>query len=96
MRRTLLAGLVGLVTGLLVAGFALPAFAQRVGDATDAWDAMHQACLSGDWEAMNQAAQQAHGGIPGGMMGGRGRTGAGGMMGNGGGGMMGGGMMGWR
>lgn len=105
MKRMLLGSLVGLVMGLLIAGLAIPAFAQRAGnDASDPWDAMHQACQSGDWDDMDQAAQQAHGGdlsdMPchngtdgaGGMMGGGGMTGGrtGGMMGDRTGGMMGG------
>lgn len=107
MKRFLVIGLVVLVVGLLVAGFTLPTLAHGPEDEDapvnqEAWEAMHEACENGDWQAMAEAAEEAHGAdvdyMPGynengyesangwGNMGG-------GMMGNGW-GSMGGGMMG--
>lgn len=36
----------------------------------DAWEAMYEACVNGDWEAMAEAAEEAHGDGMGGHMGG--------------------------
>lgn len=64
MKKTLMASL---VVVSLVAVFAIPAFAHApAGEAAaqteDVWDDMYEACLSGDWEAMTEAAQDLHGG----------------------------------
>ncbi len=94
MKKILLIGSTVLLLGLLIVGFTTPMFAHGPddGEATPAneevWEAMHEACESGDWEAMSEAAEEAHGedfdymGGMGGRMGGMG-------------GHMGGGMMGW-
>ncbi len=86
MKRILMIGLVVTTLGLLIAGFVTPLLAHGSDDGQaneEAWEAMHEACENGDWEAMAEAAEAVHG-EDGGMMGG-------GMMGSG---MMGGGMMG--
>ena len=101
MKTSLLVGLAMVGLALLVAGFGVPVFAHAPegGEATTAnqetWEAMHEACETGDWEAMADAAAEVHGedfgympchgegyhpANPGGGMGGH----------------MGGGMMGWR
>ncbi len=94
MKKILLIGSTALLLGLLIVGFTTPMFAHGPddGEATPAneevWEAMHEACESGDWEAMSEAAEEFHGedfdymGGMGGRMGGMG-------------GHMGGGMMGW-
>ncbi len=85
MKRLWLIGLIVIVLGLLVAGFAVPTFAHDPGGG--AWEEMHQACESGDYEAMAEwhALCYGEGGVmSGSMMGG-------GMMRRG---MMGRGMMG--
>ena len=94
MKRFLVAGLVVTTLGLLIAGFVTPLFAHGSEDGQaneEVWEAMHEACESGDWEAMAEAAEAAEDCdmMGGDMMGGD-------MMGDGmmGGGMMGGGMMG--
>jgi len=67
MKKLLLTGLIVLVLGLLIIGFATPILAHDPdnGGATpaddEAWEAMHEACESGDWEAMTEAAEKAHG-----------------------------------
>jgi len=67
LKRILLVAVVLAALGVLVAGFAIPAFAHgpEVGDVTtagdEAWEAMHQACEDGNWEAMAQAAEEVHG-----------------------------------
>ena len=98
MKKLLLIGSIVLVLGLLIAGFATPIFAHSPDDGgvtpanEEAWEAMHEACESGDWEAMAEAAEEAHGedwdGHMGGSMWGNGLNGMGG-------GHMGRGMMGW-
>lgn len=76
MKRILLVGLVVASLGLLAAGFAIPAFAHGPGGGEaapadqDAWEAMYEACVNGDWEAMAEAAEEAHGDGMGGHMGG--------------------------
>lgn len=65
MKRILLVGLV--VAGLAVIGYAVPVFAhgpEATGTATtnqDTWGAMYEACQTGDWEAMAEAAEAVHG-----------------------------------
>jgi len=67
MKRSLLVGLAMVGLALLVAGFAIPVFAHAPegGEATpanqEAWEAMHEACETGDWEAMAEAAAEVHG-----------------------------------
>jgi len=67
MKKLLLIGSIVLVLGLLIVGFTTPLFAHGPddGEATsadeEAWEAMHEACESGDWEAMAEAAEEAHG-----------------------------------
>lgn len=65
MKRILMVGLV--VAGLAVVGFAVPVFAhgpEAIGTATanqNTWEAMYEACQTGDWEAMAEAAEVVHG-----------------------------------
>ena len=65
MKRILVVGLV--VAGLAVVGYAVPAFAHGPeGTGTvitnqDAWGTMYEACQTGDWEAMAEAAAEVHG-----------------------------------
>ncbi len=67
MKKLLLRGLVLLVLGLLIIGFTTPIFAHSPDDGgatpadEEAWEAMHEACESGDWEAMAEAAEEVHG-----------------------------------
>jgi len=67
MKKLLLAGLILAGLGLLVGAFAIPALAneqdenQDTGISGNAWEAMHEACETGDWEAMAEAAKEAHG-----------------------------------
>ena len=66
MKKFLLIGSIVLVLGLLIAGFTTPIFAHGPDDGTtpaseEAWEAMHEACESGDWEAMTEAAEKVHG-----------------------------------
>ncbi len=67
MKKFLLIGSIVLVLGLLVIGSTTSIFAHGPNDdgATpaneEAWEAMHEACESGDWEAMAEAAEEAHG-----------------------------------
>ncbi len=66
MKKTLLVGLVVASLSLLAAGLAIPAFAHgpEGREATpanhEAWEAMHEACDNGDWEAMAEAAEEVH------------------------------------
>jgi hypothetical protein len=65
--KKLLIGSIIVVLGLLIAGFATPIFAHGPdGDGAtssddEVWEAMHEACESGDWEAMAEAAEEVHG-----------------------------------
>ncbi len=66
MKKLLLIGSIVLVLGLLIAGFSAPTFAHSPDDRAapdneDTWEAMHEACESGDWEAMAEAAEEVHG-----------------------------------
>ncbi len=64
MKRFLVIGLVVTTLGLLIAGFVTPLFAHGSDDGQAneaAWEAMHEACESGDWEAMAEAAEVVHG-----------------------------------
>jgi len=67
MKKLLLIGSMVLVLGLLISGFAVPIFAHGPEDGgttpanEEAWEAMHEACESGDWEAMAEAAEELHG-----------------------------------
>jgi len=67
MKKLLLIGAIVLVLGLLIVGFTAPIFAHSPDDggATPAdeemWETMHEACESGDWEAMAEAAEETHG-----------------------------------
>ena len=67
MKKLLLIGSIVLVVGLLIFGFTTPIFAYGPDDGgatsadEEAWEAMHEACESGDWEAMAEAAEEAHG-----------------------------------
>ena|SRR4030067_1798432 len=112
MRKFLLVTLLTAAAALLAVLFVVPAFAQggegTIPEGQETWQAMHEACVNGDWQAMIDAMQEMHpdgdmpclnngnGGTGGGMMGGDWsgmHGGRGGMMG---GGMMGGGgMMSW-
>ncbi len=79
MKKLLLIGSIVLILGLLIAGFTTPIFAHGPDDGgatpadEEAWEAMHEACENGDWEAMAEAAEEVHGedfGYMGGHMGG--------------------------
>ena len=67
MKKLLLIGSIMLVVGLLIVGFATPIFAHGPGDGgatlenEEAWEAMHEACANGDWEAMAEAAEEVYG-----------------------------------
>ena len=67
MKKWLLIGLTVLVVGLLIAGFTTPIFAHDPNDVgttpdnDEVWEAMHEACEIGDWEAMAEAAEEVHG-----------------------------------
>jgi hypothetical protein len=65
MKRILLIGLIMASMSLLIAVFAIPAFAHGPGGKTGStdngeWEAMYEACLSGDWGAMIEAAKEVH------------------------------------
>jgi len=66
MKKLLVIGLVVIIIGLL-AGFAVPALAHgpEDGETTptdqETWEAMHEACEDGDWDAMAEAAEEVHG-----------------------------------
>ena len=85
MKKLLMIGSIVLVLGLLIIGSTTTIFAHGPDDGgvtpadEEAWEAMHEACESGDWEAMAEAAEEAHGEDMGGHMGG----GWGSMMGQG-------------
>ncbi|MFH1647361.1 MAG: hypothetical protein ABID71_06750 [Chloroflexota bacterium] len=63
MKKVLVIGLVVLALSV-TAFFAIPAFAHwpTGGDegGNEAWQAMHEACEEGDWEAMAGAAEAYH------------------------------------
>ena len=67
MKKFLLIGSILLVLGLLIVGWATPIFAHSPDDGgatpadEEAWEAMHQACEKGDWEAMVETAEEIHG-----------------------------------
>lgn len=75
LKRSWLTVLV-LVTVLALAFGITSVFAHNSDDgqaSEEAWEAMHEACESGDWEAVAEAAEAVHGedfGHMGGMMGG--------------------------
>lgn len=66
MKKIILIGAAVASLTALIVFFALPVLAQGpgAGGATppnqDAWQAMHEACLKGDWEAMARAAEEIH------------------------------------
>ena len=66
MKRILLVGLTIVVLSLLTV-FTIPVFAHgpTEGDSgtpdQETWQAMHEACEDGDWDAMTEAAEEAHG-----------------------------------
>ena len=65
MKRILMVGLV--LAGLAVVGYAIPVLAhgpEGTGNATTneaTWETMYEACQTGDWEAMAEAAREFHG-----------------------------------
>jgi hypothetical protein len=67
MKRLLLIGSIVLVLGLLIVSSTSSLFAHGTEDGLttlaneDAWEAMHEACENGDWEAMAKATEEAHG-----------------------------------
>ncbi|MFC1938453.1 hypothetical protein ACFLVS_00555 [Chloroflexota bacterium] len=67
MKKLLLIGSIMLVVGLLIVGFTTPIFAHGPDNSGDtlenegAWEAMHEACTNGDWEAMAEIAEGVHG-----------------------------------
>ena len=67
MKKLLVIGSVALVLGLLIVGSTTAILAHSPDDngATSdnygAWEAMHEACESGDWQAMDEAAREVHG-----------------------------------
>ncbi len=67
MKKLLLASLALAGLGLLVVAFAIPAFANgedntpATTQTKDAWETMYKACENGDWQAMAEAAKEAHG-----------------------------------
>ncbi len=96
MKKLLLIGSLIVVMGALFIIFGMPALAQRSDNVTppnqQAWQDMYQACRNGDWSAMADAAQRAHGDNWNGMMGGWSNPSGGNSgTGSGWGGMMGGG-----
>ena len=97
MKKILILGSILLVLVAAAIGFTSPLFAHNSSESeitpTDgkAWEAMHEACWNGDWEAMAEAAEESHGeGWHNHMSGGTWDNGWHGM-----GGHMNGGMMGW-
>ena len=66
MKKLLLIGSIVLVLGLLIVGFTAPIFAHGPDDGgvasanEEAWEAMHEACESGDWEAMGEGHAEYH------------------------------------
>jgi L-aminopeptidase/D-esterase-like protein len=101
VKKILLVGLIVVAVGL-AAGFAVPTLAQsplerNSGTADqETWQAMHEACQEGDWDAGAEAAQEVHEGLGYASCHGYGYPAS--EEGNAGsqGGMMGGGMMGGR
>ena len=97
MKKLILIGSVIVVMGALFAIFGIPALAQPSDNVTappdqQARQDMYQACQNGDWSAMADAAQRAHGDNWNGMMGGWSNPSGGNSgTGSGWGGMMGGG-----
>ena len=65
MKRIIMVCLV--LAGLTVVGYAIPVLAhgpEGTGTATtnqDTWEAMYEACETGDWETMAEAAREFHG-----------------------------------
>ena len=65
MKNILLVGFVMVSLSLLIAVYAIPAFAHGPGGDTGsadggAWEAMYRTCQDGDWEAMLEAAGEVH------------------------------------
>ena len=66
INRFLLVGLVVVILGVLIAGFASPIFAHSPdgGRATlpdgEVWEEMHQACENGDYQAMVAGHAEYH------------------------------------
>ncbi|UCC60485.1 MAG: hypothetical protein JSV02_01255 [Dehalococcoidia bacterium] len=66
MTRLLVGGLVGASLVMLIVGFAIPALALGPGSgetgptSQDAWEAMYEPCIVGDWEAMAKAMEAIH------------------------------------
>ena len=67
MKKLLLIGSIVLVLWLLIVGSTTSLFAHGPEDGgttpanDEAWQAMHEACENGDWEAMAKSAEEAHG-----------------------------------
>ena len=67
MKKLLMIGSILLVLGLLIIGSTTTIFAHSPGDGgvtpadEEVWEAMHEACESGDWEAMVEASEEVHG-----------------------------------
>jgi len=66
MKRMLGVGLIGAGLAVLIVGFAIPAFAHGPGGedtapvSRDAWEAMYEACIGGDWGVMAEAMEAIH------------------------------------
>ena len=66
INRLLLVGLVVVILGVLIAGFAAPIFAHGPDDGRatpsngEAWEEMHRACENGDYEAMGEWHDEYH------------------------------------
>ena len=66
MKKVLLVSLVATLA-LVGAIIVIPVFAQGPNDGNNsspnqnAWDKMHQACVTGDWDKMAEAAKEFHG-----------------------------------
>jgi len=66
LKKLILTVWIVIVLGLLIAGFTAPIFAHGPDDGgatpanEGAWEAMHEACESGDWEAMAEFAEEVH------------------------------------
>ena len=67
MKKYLLIGSVLAILTLLMAVFVIPVLAHGPEDGEtvpadqEAWEAMHEACEDGDWEAMAETAEEVHG-----------------------------------
>jgi len=66
MKKLLLLGSIVLVLGLLIAGSTAifahgPDDSEAIAPNGEAWSAMHEACINGDWEKMAEAAKEFHG-----------------------------------